>query len=79
MDNILHIGVRVGNRQQKNSYLGLRLESRLLIVMCKSVHNRIVIVGRPLQKLTTHLRRPEYLLQASRVLVDILSQQCKWL
>jgi hypothetical protein len=78
MGNILHIGVRV-NRKQKNSYLGLRLESRLLIVMRKSIHNRIVIVGHSLQKLTTHLRRPEYLLQASRVLVDVLPQQCKWL
>ena len=47
--------------------------------MRKSVHNRIVIVGRSLQKLTTHLRRPEYLLQDSRVIVDVLPQQRKWL
>ena len=47
--------------------------------MRKSIHNRVVIVGRSLQKLTTHLRRAEYLLQAIRVLVDVLSQPCKWL
>lgn len=77
MDNILDIGVR--NRERKASYLWFCLESRLPIVMRKSVHNRIVIVGRSLQKLTTHLRRPEYLLQDSRVIVDVLPQQCKWL
>lgn len=42
--------------------------------MSKGFHNGVVIVGRSIQKLAAHRRRPEHFLPALCILVDVLPE-----
>lgn len=63
--------------EEEDSYLGLGFEGRFPVVMSESLDNRVVVVGRSVQKFTAHRRRPEHLFPALRVLVDVFSKQCQ--
>jgi hypothetical protein len=47
--------------------------------MSKSLHNRIVIIRRSVQKLATHRRRPKNVLPLTCIRVNVLSKCRQWI
>jgi hypothetical protein len=47
--------------------------------MSKRLHDRIVVIGRFVQKLAAQGRRPKNLLPLTRILINVLSKRRQWI
>lgn len=60
-----------------STHLGFGLESAFLVLVTESVHHLVLIIRNPFEEFTSKTFLSEDRLQAVRIRVDIVSQECK--